>query len=398
MFSNMGRFFKRNSQSNNARKKSNSAKENTDCQKNNSVKDNTDCHAPSSNVLAPSSGAHEKECEKNHYLLQQGEILKFKDCEQTHHSRESLQRQKLERIIANLPMEEEQSEAVDKMINFLYKAVVDKNREEKKIQGKLLASSGVEEQKVEEKEFRCIPYVSKQSILVVNGKQKGRAGYIQKASDGRAKIAVGVDVQMANGEKKGFWMPITFIVPYEEIVQQIMSSKCVSMTNMTENEQLAVIMTHQQQIIPYLHLGDYESFKQVGDGNPEQFDVVVKTTHQSHTNPNNRHFYLDSHLPEDVKLYDIGSELYDVDDIWNSHFTHVLDKILPDIKKHLQARQRILVHCTQGQSRAPTVVIAYLMWQYRVPYEKAFAFVQSKRLQVKPKDAFVEGLKAKYRL
>merc|ERR1712130_267547 len=179
---------------------------------------------------------------------------------------------------------------------------------------------------------------------------------------------------------------------------EIMSSKCVpleTIAHLTEEQQISLLMTHQHCILPYLHIGDYEAFKQIGNGNPEKFAVVVKATHQQHTNPE-KAFFLNSGIPENVILYDIGFGLHDIDNKWNTHFSDALDKILPKIKEHLEARERVLVHCTQGQSRSATVIIAYLMWHYRVSYEKAFAFVQSKRLQIKPKDGFIQGLKAKY--
>jgi len=180
---------------------------------------------------------------------------------------------------------------------------------------------------------------------------------------------------------------------FSSIQSEILKSECVSMSDLTEQQQMATITTNQQLILPFLHLGDYEAFKQIGAGNPEQFSVVIKVTHQVHDDPHNKFYY--NLLPSSISLYDIGKDLHDVDDSW-CQLSNELDRILPKIEKHLQAKERVLVNCTQGVSRSATVVIAYLMWQYQVPYDKAFAFVQSKRLQISPIDAFVKGLKSKY--
>jgi len=259
-----------------------------------------------------------------------------------------------------------------------------------------------------------IPFVNGESVFVVEGKQKGKYGKIQTGNHGNIKIAIGVDVEVDRGKRKALWMPINYLQKKDKILEngvthsnanveishttliqkKIMLSTCVEMTNLTETQQMKIITTNQQEILPFLHLGDYEAFKEIGTHNQESFAVVVKVTHQAHDDPKNT-FYYNPNLPKTIKLYDIGKGLGDVNESWIA-LSKSIDKILPKITQHMKAKERILVHCTQGVSRSPTVVIAYLMWRYHVPYDKAFAFVQSKRLQIDPKQGFVEGLKAKY--
>ena len=53
---------------------------------------------------------------------------------------------------------------------------------------------------------------------------------------------------------------------------------------------------------------------------------------------------------------------------------------------------KVLVHCSAGASRSATIVIAYIMWSKRMPYEKALYFVSDKRYCVCPNLGFREQL------
>lgn len=58
-------------------------------------------------------------------------------------------------------------------------------------------------------------------------------------------------------------------------------------------------------------------------------------------------------------------------------------------KKHLGA---ILIHCAQGVSRSVSVVIAYLMYKYKLEYKQALHAVRRKVPEAQPNDGFVEQL------
>lgn len=53
------------------------------------------------------------------------------------------------------------------------------------------------------------------------------------------------------------------------------------------------------------------------------------------------------------------------------------------------ARQRILVHCQHGHSRAPSFVIAWLMWRYRISLERAYAIVITARPSISINPGFL---------
>lgn len=56
-------------------------------------------------------------------------------------------------------------------------------------------------------------------------------------------------------------------------------------------------------------------------------------------------------------------------------------------------RHAVLVHCTAGISRSASVVIAYLMRRFAVPFETAYAYVATKRPIVCPNWGFQEQLR-----
>ena len=59
----------------------------------------------------------------------------------------------------------------------------------------------------------------------------------------------------------------------------------------------------------------------------------------------------------------------------------------------IEGDDNILIHCMGGSSRSPTIVLAYIMWKFRLPFNEAFEFVNSKRPYIIPNDGFKEQLK-----
>ena len=59
----------------------------------------------------------------------------------------------------------------------------------------------------------------------------------------------------------------------------------------------------------------------------------------------------------------------------------------------MKGEEKVFVHCGVGVSRSATIVIAYLMWKYKMKYDDAFQFVKNKRPIICPNLGFTEQLK-----
>ncbi|KAJ7673979.1 protein-tyrosine phosphatase-like protein [Mycena polygramma] len=81
----------------------------------------------------------------------------------------------------------------------------------------------------------------------------------------------------------------------------------------------------------------------------------------------------------------------------------IRDKESVDLRPHLEAAcvyieralrrgEGVLVHCQQGVSRSPSIVIAYLIRNHAMSYDAALAFVRRKRACIKPNPGFARAL------
>ena len=82
--------------------------------------------------------------------------------------------------------------------------------------------------------------------------------------------------------------------------------------------------------------------------------------------------------------------IYDID---SSPIHKYFDDTYIFIKKNLDKGNTVWVHCYAGISRSPTIVIAYIMREFRMIYEEAFELVKKYRPIIKPNDGFVQQLK-----
>lgn len=174
---------------------------------------------------------------------------------------------------------------------------------------------------------------------------------------------------------------------YESIVEQIMTAKMVPVASLTEEEWEKALTIDHQETLTNLHIGNFEAFRRIRkeSGNKEKMEVVIKTTTEEHD---------DFDLPPEIIFHDIGKDLSDKDN--TSKLNQILDEILPKIKRHLTDKRKTLIYCTEGISQSIIVVISYIMWTYGVPYDNAFAFVQSRRNQVEVSDNLAKYLQEKY--
>ncbi|KAJ7247047.1 protein-tyrosine phosphatase-like protein [Mycena rebaudengoi] len=86
-----------------------------------------------------------------------------------------------------------------------------------------------------------------------------------------------------------------------------------------------------------------------------------------------------------------------------SYSIDIRDKESVDLRPHLEAAcvyieralrrgESVLVHCQQGVSRSPSIVIAYLIRNHAMSYEAALSFVRRKRACIKPNPGFARAL------
>ncbi|KAG6828986.1 hypothetical protein H0H92_006108 [Tricholoma furcatifolium] len=91
-------------------------------------------------------------------------------------------------------------------------------------------------------------------------------------------------------------------------------------------------------------------------------------------------------------------------DGFSCHRIQILDQSSVDLKPHLEAAcnyidralrsgRNVLVHCQQGISRSPAIVIAYLIRNHGMSYDNAFALIKRQRACIKPNPGFVAALR-----
>lgn len=161
-----------------------------------------------------------------------------------------------------------------------------------------------------------------------------------------------------------------------------------SLEGLDEMQQVALLTTSSQEILPGLFLGDYEAYRRISQGKDRHFSTVIKVTAQSQNDPKQETFY--APLPDGIVQVDIGMDLEDAESSWPVLRAR-LPQALQAIDQALQSRQKVLVYCTQGVSRSVAVVIAYLCTRYGVSIEKANNFIKTKRPQIETR--FLPALK-----
>lgn len=81
-------------------------------------------------------------------------------------------------------------------------------------------------------------------------------------------------------------------------------------------------------------------------------------------------------------------------DLPETDIRHLLKKTLPFIRKAVECKENILVHCNAGVSRTSTVAIAYLMQFEGMPFDAAYNLVKEKRPAIQPNAGFKKQLRA----
>lgn len=131
------------------------------------------------------------------------------------------------------------------------------------------------------------------------------------------------------------------------------------------------------EIVPNLYIADYQT---VSLGHPLELigiDVVVNLVSHKCPNANSGH---------------LKYENYELCDTTTEDLLRVVDEIVAKIGEHIKSGRKVVVHCFKGISRAPSVVMAYLIRQERLQLELAFDLVKKKSPKVDPNAGFMMQL------
>ncbi|KAF8993128.1 protein-tyrosine phosphatase-like protein [Cyathus striatus] len=82
----------------------------------------------------------------------------------------------------------------------------------------------------------------------------------------------------------------------------------------------------------------------------------------------------------------------EIHDATNVDLKPHLEAVCAHIDRALRGGRNVLVHCQQGVSRSPAIVIAYLIRNHGMSFESAYALCRHKRACVKPNQGFVQAL------
>ena len=131
------------------------------------------------------------------------------------------------------------------------------------------------------------------------------------------------------------------------------------------------------QIISNLYLSGYNSAKDLDCLNNVGISHVINLT--SHKCPNlhtNKVEYSSFALADNV----------------NFNLISVLNQIIKTIQKKIKEGHKILIHCKMGISRAPSVMIAFLMMTKNMKFKNAFDYVQKINPKISPNLGFLMQL------
>lgn len=135
------------------------------------------------------------------------------------------------------------------------------------------------------------------------------------------------------------------------------------------------------KITEYMYLGDVDDARKLKEGS-SKYDCIINLYADSINDKSYRKF---KHIPV---IY------VNIEDNESENIAKYF-KYLNDVIQGVERRgEKVLIHCRAGVSRSASVVIAYLMYRYKLNLEEAFEYVKNKRPQIDPNYGFLKRLKA----
>lgn len=131
------------------------------------------------------------------------------------------------------------------------------------------------------------------------------------------------------------------------------------------------------EILPNLYIADYHTVKMATPLQQRGIDVIVNLISHKCTNTNKTNF---------------NYENFEIADTTTENLLKVIEEIILRIDNHIKAGHRVVVHCFKGISRAPAVVMAYLIKMRHMHFDLAFELVKKKSPRIDPNAGFLMQL------
>lgn len=139
--------------------------------------------------------------------------------------------------------------------------------------------------------------------------------------------------------------------------------------------------TREEEIIPHVFVGNYDALRALDPSqgnNPRNFAQVISVTSQD---PNTSNEFSRASIPENIERRVL--KVNDEEEAWIELEAN-FEPLFQMIDKARMSGANILIHCTQGQSRSVTVMMAYLIHRLGISAEDALVFVKTRRFIAEP--------------
>ena len=103
---------------------------------------------------------------------------------------------------------------------------------------------------------------------------------------------------------------------------------------------------------------------------------------------------LTSHKCKNIFLDNFDYSSFELSDNSSFDLKPQLDIIVNIINQQIKQGKRVLVHCRMGVSRAPSIVLAYLIKVMNIEYDKAFEFLLKINSKISPNFGFLMQLQS----
>jgi hypothetical protein len=122
-------------------------------------------------------------------------------------------------------------------------------------------------------------------------------------------------------------------------------------------------------------------------------EETLRTAGNVHAVPSDRHLLVSCEDTTSMNMLSLLPDICDfIDGQVGQDIVEVHEGPQPAARRPSGGRGRVLVHCAQGLSRAPTVCIAYLMRARRKGVDSIMAEVKNKR-DIRPRENFLHQLR-----